>query len=216
MAEPPYSVEEFWAIVTELADDVKKCATALEILNQQGSEDENMLRFWRKMCAYCLFALIEGATYHMLYIAYVARHAHDVVFTLEEMEMLENAYDFDEDKYVFPQLEDKDLEPGLTPAQMIDRIKFAFNAFARVHFSDYTLPDDKNGWAGIKLMLRTKSKISHPQTVAELEVYDEHVTDMLLGTPWFMQCMVALMQDCRDSAQRRMDAWEAEKDEPIM
>jgi hypothetical protein len=217
MAEIPYSLEEFWDIVRALADDVRNCSGALEMLDRQGPEDQSTGPFWRKTCAYCIFALIEGATYHLLYIAYVARHTRGVVFTLEELEALENAYDFDEEKRIEPGIEHKDIEPGLTPTQMIGRIKFAFNAFARVHGSDYIMPNDGNGWAGIRLALQVKSEISRPRFVSELEVSDDTVTSMLLGTPWFMQCLTALLQDCRDCAERRLAAWDAEdNNEPIM
>ncbi|HEY0406069.1 MAG TPA: hypothetical protein VGC89_10100 [Pyrinomonadaceae bacterium] len=212
----PYSLEEFWAIVTTLAEDVKQCSMALEILDNQEPIDEDMVRFWRKICAYTIFALIEGVTYHMLHIAYVARHSRDVVFTLAEIEALESAYDFSEDRHVEPGRKDKDIEPGLTPAQMLDRIKFAFNAFARVYYSDYIMPVNESGWSGIKLALLVKSGLAHPQSAAELEVADEYVTEMLLSTPWFMQCLIALTQDCRDCAEQRLAIWEAAQDEPIM
>lgn len=209
MGEPPYSIEEFWNIVGALAADMQKCASALEAL-AQDEEAENrgkMFWFWRRMCALSVFAAIEGSTYHMMYIAYVARDSRDVVFSLEELEVLENAYDFDEDR---------EIEPGLTQEQMLERIKFAFNAFARVHYSDYILPISDKGWLRLKQVFLIKRVISHPQSTAELEVFDENLTDLLVGMAWFMQCMVTLIESCRDSAAARVASWEEEKDGPIM
>ena len=206
MAEPPYSVEEFLKIVTALSTDMSDCATAIEVLARDEEKNAETLPFWRRMCAYSTFALIANATYHMMYIAYVARHLRDVVFTLEELTVLENAYDFNEDG---------EIEAGLNQTQMLERIKFAFNAFARVHNSDYILPHTP-GRAGIEELLRVKTGISLPQSAAELEVSNANVTGMLVGAEWFMQRLFELIESCRDSARDRLAAWEAEKDEPIM
>lgn len=210
MAEPPYSLEEFWSIVAALANDVKKCAAEIETLSQNEGfedEDESGLWFWRRMCAQTVWTAIEGSTYHMTYIAYVARNSRDVVFTLDELQRLERAYDFDEDR---------EIEAGLRREQMLERIKFAFNSFARVHYSDYVLPVNEPEWSQIKEVFRIKEALEHPQSTAELEVHSENVTDLLQGIAWFMKCMVAVLEDCRDTASERVASWEEEKDEPIM
>lgn len=209
MAEAAYSVEEFWNIVGALAADLQKCASALEALaNDENAENRGKLFwFWRRMCALSVFAAIEGSTYHMMFIAYVARNSRDVVFSLEEMKALENAYDFDEDR---------EIEPGLTQKQMLERIKFAFNAFARVHYSDYVLPVNDDGWLQLKEIFLIKKNISCPQATRELEVVDDNVTDLLEGTAWFMKCMVTLIESCRDSAAERVAAWDDEPDGPVM
>ncbi len=209
MGEAPYSVEEFWNIVGALAADMQRCASALEALSNNEDEPDRgkWFWFWRRMCALSVFAMIEGAVYHMMYIAYVARDSRDVVFSLDELAILENAYDFDEDR---------EVEPGLTQPQMLERIKFAFNAFARVHYSDYVLPISEDGWREIKETFLIKQGISTPRTTAELEVSDDSVTDLLEGTAWFMNCLVALIESCRDAGAARIASWEDEKDEPVM
>jgi hypothetical protein len=209
MAEPPYSIDEFWNIVGALAADMQRSASALEaVASDEELEDRGKwFWFWRRMCALNVFEMIEGTIYHMTYIAYVARYSRDVVFSLDELEVLENAYDFDEEG---------DVEPGLTLEPMLERIKFAFNAFARVHYSDYILPISDEGWAQMKEVFAIKETISHPQTTAELEVFDDNVTDLLQATAWFMQCLVALIESCRDSAGARVASWEDEKDGPVM
>lgn len=209
MGEPPYSIEEFWNIVGALAADMQRCASALESLarDEEAEDRGKLFWFWRRMCALSVFAMIEGTTYHMTYIAYVTRNSRDVVFSLDELKILESAYDFDEDG---------EIEPGLTQAQMLERIKFAFNAFARVHYSDYILPINDVEWLLMKDVFSIKQTISHPQSTAELEVVDDGVRNLLQATAWFMQCLVALIQSCRDSAAARVASWEDEKDEPIM
>jgi hypothetical protein len=209
MAEPPYSIEEFWDIVGALAEDMQKCAAAHEALvtDEEAERRGEWLWFWRRMCAHSVFALVEGATYHLMYIAYVARDSRDVVFSLDELAILENAYDFDEER---------EVEPGLTQAQMLERIKFAFNAFARVHYSDYVLPAQDAEWLQVEEIFHVKEVISAPRLVSELEVFDENLTDLLQATTWFVQRLVALMESCRDCAKERIASWEAEKDEPIM
>ncbi|MBD0325077.1 MAG: hypothetical protein ICV68_01520 [Pyrinomonadaceae bacterium] len=209
MAEPPYSVEEFWDIVSALAADVQQCAAAHEaaVKNEEDEKQGEWLWFWRRMCAHTVFSLIEGATYHLMYIAYVARNSREVVFSLDELEILEKAYDFDDER---------EVEPGLTQEQMLERIKFAFNAFARVHYSDYILPTHEEDWLKVKETFRIKAAISSPQLVRELEVMDDDVTVLLQATAWFVQRLVALVESCRDCAGARVASWEAEKDEPIM
>lgn len=209
MAEPPYSIEEFWNIVGALAADMQRCAAALQALptDEETEEIGKLYWFWRRMCALTVFEMIEGTVYHMTYIAYVARDSRDVVFSLEELEILENAYDFGEDD---------EIEPGLTLEQMLERIKFAFNAFARVHYSDYVLPISEEGWLQMKEVFLIKQAISHPQLTTELEVPDDGVTDLLQASAWFMQCLVALIESCRDSAEARVASWEDEKDGPVM
>jgi hypothetical protein len=209
MGEAPYSVEEFWNIVGALAADMQRCASALEALakNEEEKDRGKWLWFWRRMCALSVFAMIEGAVYHMTYIAYVVRHSRDVVFSLDELTVLENAYDFDEDG---------EVEPGLTDEQMLERIKFAFNAFARVHYSDYVLPTGEDGWLAIKETFLIKRAISSPRTTAELEVLDDNITDLLEATAWFMNSLISLIESCRESAEARVAAWEDEKDGPVM
>lgn len=209
MAEPPYSIDEFWNIVGALAADMQRCATALEALaSDEEMEDRGKwFWFWRRMCALSVFEMIEGTTYHMMYIAYVARDSREVVFSLDELEILENAYDFGEDG---------EIEPGLTMPQMLERIKFAFNAFARVHYSDYVLPISEEGWSQMKEVFLIKQTISHPQLTSELEVVDDNITDLLQATAWFMNCSVALMKSCVDSAGARVASWEEDKDGPVM
>ncbi|HEX7996863.1 MAG TPA: hypothetical protein VF528_00500 [Pyrinomonadaceae bacterium] len=209
MAEPPYSIEEFWDIVSALAADMQKCAAAHEAVVKAEEEESQgeWLGFWRRMCALTVFALIEGATYHLTYIAYVARNSREVVFSLRELETLEKAYDFDDEQ---------EVEPGLTQEQMLERIKFAFNAFARVHYSDYILPTQDAEWLQLKETFSIKAAISSPQLVRELEVSDDDVTDLLQATAWFVQCLVALTESCRDAAGAKVASWEAEKDEHIM
>jgi hypothetical protein len=205
MAEPPYSLDEFWNIVATLGNDLRRCASALEDAIRE--EDVKALLFWRRMCAHTVCAAIEGATYHMAYIAYVARGSRDVVFSLDELGVLEKAYDFDADN---------EIEAGLTEEQMLERIKFAFNAFARVHYSDYVLPLNDPEWPQLKEIFSIKKRLTHPQTTAELGISDNNVTDLLEGAAWFMKCMVALLESSRECLEERVASWEGDKDELIM
>jgi hypothetical protein len=159
------------------------------------------------MCAFSVFALIEGATYHLMYVAYVMRNMREVVFSLDELEVLEKAYDFDEER---------DVEAGLTMEQMLERIKFAFNAFARVHYSDYVLPTTEPDWQHIKATFQTKKYLSYPQSPGELAVDHAGVEKLQLGAMWFIQCLASLIKSCRDSAIAKFASWENGTDEPVM
>jgi hypothetical protein len=205
MAEPPYSLDEFWNIVAKLGNDLRRCASALETAG--NGEDFQEVLFWHRMCAHTVCAAIEGATYHMAYIAYVARNSRDVVFSLDELGVLETAYDFEEDR---------EIEAGLTEEQMLERIKFAFNAFARVHYSDYVLPLNDPEWLQVKEIFSSKKRRTHPQTTTDLEVTEKEVTDLLEGTAWFMKCMVALLESSRECMEARVALWDGDRDELIM
>lgn len=205
MSSTPYSLKEFWNIVATLSNDLRRCAGELQSATKE--EDVKSVLFWRRMCAHTVCASIVGTTYHMIYIAYVARRARDVVFSLAEIETLEKAYDFDPDN---------ESEAELTEAQMRERIKFAFNAFARVHYSDYILPINDPAWPQLKEIFAIKKRLSQPQSPEALGLSDTDVNALLEGTAWFMQCMVSLLESSQQSVEERAVLWEEERDEPIM
>jgi hypothetical protein len=205
LSQPPYSLDEFWNIVAALANDLRRCASALE--GAVKEEDVKAVLYWRRMCAHTVCAAIEGATYHMAYIAYVARHTRDVVFSPDELMTLEQAYDFDDEG---------ETEAGLTQGQMLERIKFAFNAFARVHYSDYVIPTGEPEWQQVKEIFAIRTRLTHPQSTAALAISDDSTTDLLEGTAWFMKCMVTLLESSQTALEERAALWEEDKDGPVM
>lgn len=205
MTSTPYSLKEFWNIVATLSNDLRHCAGELQSATKE--EDAKAVMFWRRMCAHTVCAAIAGTTYHMMYIAYVARQTRDVVFSLAEIEALEKAYDF---------AAANENEAELTAAQMCERIKFAFNAFARVHYSDYILPINDAEWSQLKEIFAIRKKLSQPQSTEALGLSDADVNALLEGTAWFMQCMVSLLESSQQSVEEQAALWEDEKDEPIM
>ncbi len=205
MMLPPYSLEEFWKIVAALANDLRRCTSALETASK--TEDAKAVQSWRRLCAHVIFASLESAAYHMLYTAYVERNARDVVFSTDEVERLERAYDFGENNQP---------ESNLTPEQRLDRIKFAFDAFARVHCCDYLLPADDSAWLSVKDIFIVEKRLTHPQASAELNISDDNVTNSLEGTAWIMKQMVSLLESSEKSMEDRAAFLKEEKDELIM
>lgn len=205
MALPPYSVEEFWKIVAALANDLRRCTSALEVASKE--DDVKAIQSWRRMCAHVVFASLEGAAYHMLHVAHVARDAPDVYFSQDELARLEEAYDFDADN-------ESKTDP--TPEQRLGRIKFAFNAFARVHCSDYLLDASDPSWLPVKEIFLIEKRLTHPQTGAEMNISDESVTNFLEGTAWIMKQMVSLLESSEKSMEDRNTFFREEKDELIM
>jgi hypothetical protein len=205
MALPPYSVEEFWKIVAALANDLRRCTSALEIASKE--DDAKAVQSWRRICAHVVFASLESAAYHMLSVAYVARNSADVFFSPDELERLETAYGFDADN---------ESKAGLSPEQRLDRIKFAFNAFARVHCSDYLLEQSDPAWLPVKEIFLIEKRLTQPQTGAEMSISDDSVTNFLEGTAWIMKQMVSLLESSEKSIEDRAAFFREEKDELIM
>ncbi|MBD0325078.1 MAG: hypothetical protein ICV68_01525 [Pyrinomonadaceae bacterium] len=205
MILPPYSIEEFWKIVAALANDLRRCTSSLEAASK--GEDAKAVQSWRRLCAHVIFASLESATYHMLYTAHVERNSRDAIFSADETERLEKAYDFSEDNQP---------EASLTPEQRLDRIKFAFDAFARVHCCDYLLLKDDPDWLAVKDIFLIEKRLLHPQTSAELNISDDSVTNLLGGTAWIMKQMVSLLESSEKSMEDRAAFLKEEKDELIM
>jgi len=86
------SIEEFWNVARKLAGDCSRCLKTMDDFEPDTPERA----FWYRMYARSAFALVEGATYRMMYHAYMASERPGVSFTDEEFERLEKAYDFDE------------------------------------------------------------------------------------------------------------------------
>lgn len=204
MYDDAISLEEFWGVVILLTDDVKRCAAGLDD-TPEGDEEERS--FWRRMYARAVFAAVDGITYRMLFHAYAARGRRGVIFSIDELARLERFYDFDEDR---------EAAATFSKRGMLDDIKFAFNAFARVHYSDYILPAHDPKWVLIEGIARIKEGLQYPRAAGELEVYEETVDELAEGLRWFVEWMADLLQSCREHAEEEFASWESDEDEVIM
>ncbi|MBD0371276.1 MAG: hypothetical protein ICV60_10610 [Pyrinomonadaceae bacterium] len=210
MIDNEVSLEEFWGVVRRLHDDAKVCLASLQ---ETPEDDERQKKFWRRMYALAVFSLIDGLVYRMIFHAHAARARDDVVFSLDELTRLEKSYDFDED------------EEGVTvfsETKMLNEIKFAFNAFARVHYCDYILPTHDPGWELIEEIAHIRNIMQYPRNAEQLEVYDENVDDLVHGLLWLMERMGDLLECSRSQAAEKIAALEEqaaamiENDEVIM
>ncbi|HEX3558877.1 MAG TPA: hypothetical protein VHU19_06725 [Pyrinomonadaceae bacterium] len=201
----PVSLEEFWGVVKRLTGDASRCMMALE---ETPEEDEQGKAFWRRMYARAVFAVFEGATYRMTYHAYAARGRCDVTFSLDELNRLERSYDFDEDQ--------EEFVATFSRTRMLDNIKFAFNAFARVHYSDYVLSINDPSWVLIEEIVFIKDFLQYPKGPEGTEVFDENVDTLVFGLQWFLERMVELVEDSRDCFLAKAAAWEAGEDRLLM
>jgi hypothetical protein len=204
MYDNAVSLNEFWGVVARLTGDVKRCMTALE---ETPEDDEEWRAFWRRMYARAVFAAIDGATYRMTFHAHAARDRRDVTFSMEELARLEKAYDFDEDQ--------EEHVSTFSRTQMLDNIKFAFNAFARVHYSDYVLPINDPNWILIKEIARMKDSLLYPREPQEAEVYEENIDTLVQGLLWFVERMLELIEDSKKCILEKFAGWEDEA-EPVM
>lgn len=204
MNDNAVSLDEFWGVVTRLTGDASRCMTALEALPE---DDEEGRAFWRRMYARAVFTAIDGATYRMTFHAHAARDRREVTFSMNELSRLEKAYDFDEDR--------EEHVSTFSKSQMLDDIKFAFNAFARVHYSDYVLSINDPNWILIKEIAHIKSCLLYPREPQEVEVYEENIDTLVEGLLWFIQRVVELIEDCREHILEKFAEWE-DKDEPVM
>ena len=204
MKDNSISLGEFWELVKRLNGDVKRCMLALE---DTPEDDEEGKSFWRRMYARAVFALIDGATYRMMFHAYAARERPDVVFSLDELTRLEKYYDFDEDQ---------EAVTTLSKTEMLESIKFAFNVFARVHYSDYIFPAHDRAWILMKQIARIREALQYPREAQEVEVYEENIDDLVQGLLWFVEQMVELLENCREQTDKRIAALESDEDEIVM
>ena len=204
MNDNTVSLEEFWSLVKALNGDVERCMTAL---HETPEDDAAGKQFWRRMYARAVFAMIDGATYRMMFHAYAARDRRDVTFSLDELMKLESYYDFDEDQ---------EAVTTFSKTQMLDSIRFAFNAFARVHYSDYILPIHDQSWILVKEMAYLRECWQYPREVQGIEVYEENIDTLVAGLLWLVERLLELLKSCQLHALEKFAAWEAEEDEPIM
>jgi len=205
MIDSRVSLKEFWNVFTNLNGDVSRCMAALE---ETPEEDEEERAFWRRMYARAIFAAIDGATYRMTFQAYAARARPSVTFSMDELERLEKAYDFDEDQ--------EEFVSTFSKSQMLDNIRFAFNAFARVHYSDYVLPINDPDWVIIKEVARMRDALQYPRAPEETEVYEENIDTLVKGLLWFVERMMELLKDSGDRLQEKIAEWESGEDETVM
>ena len=205
MHDNTISLEEFWSLVKRLNSDVKRCMTALD---EAAEEDEEGKAFWRRMYARAVFALIDGATYRMMFHAYAARDRREVTFSLDELLRLEKYYDFDEDQ--------EESIATFSKTIMLENIKFAFNAFARVHYSDYILSINDPGWALIKEITYIRDALQYPRSASEIEVHEESIDTLVQGLLWFVERMVELLTSCETHALEKFATWESNEGELIM
>src|SRR5437588_4934586 len=205
MIDSRVSLKEFWNVFTNLNGDVSRCMAALE---ETPEEDEEERAFWRRMYARAIFAAIDGATYRMTFQAYAARARPSVTFSMDELERLEKAYDFDEDQ--------EEFVSTFSKSQMLDNIRFAFNAFARVHYSDYVLPINDPDWVIIKEVARMRDALQYPRAPEETEVYEENIDTLVRGLLWFVERMMELLKDSGDRLQEKIAEWESGEDETVM
>ncbi len=205
MIDSKVSLNDLWGVITRLKDDTSRCLTALEATPE---DDGPQRSFWRRMYALAIFAFFDGVTYRMAFHAHAARFRRDVAFSPEEMARLESAYDFDEDAD----------EPVSTFSQsrMIDDVRFAFNAFARVHYSDYVLPLAAPEWALLREVARIRTNLQHPREPRVLEVYEENVEEMLEALRWFVERAVDLLEDCLTRSEAKVDEWDEEEGGAVM
>jgi hypothetical protein len=203
MQDNAISLQEFWGVVKCLNGDASRCIAALA----EKPEDEEERAFWRRMYARAVFALIDGTTYRMTFHAYAARGRRDVAFSLEEQTRLERAYDFDEDQEVVA---------TFSSAQMLDDLRFAFNVFARVHYSDYVLPTHDPNWALVKEIALIREALQYPREALELEVDEGNLDALVGGLRWLVERMVELLESCNTHLVEKFAAWEAGEDEVIM
>jgi hypothetical protein len=205
MNDNAISLEEFWGVVTCLTDDMKMCLAGLDATPE---ENEELKSFWRRMYARTVFAFFDGVTYRMMFHAYAARDRRDVTFSLDELMKLEKSYDFDEDA--------EETVVTFSQTQMLEDIKFAFNAFARVHYSDYIFPTHDPNWITIKEIAHIRQAVQSPREAKELEVYDENIDVLVEGVQWFVECLVELLESSRKHAIEKFAEWEANDDEIVM
>jgi hypothetical protein len=195
------SLEESWKIIRRLNGDAKRCIRALQ---ETPADDDEEIAFWRRTYARSVFAILDGVVYQLMAHAYAARHRRDVVFSLDELLRLEKAYDFDEDQ-----------EPSVSfsRTRMLDEIRFAFNAFARVHYSDYIIPPQDSGWALISQIGWIREGLQFPTELGSVEVHEDNIDMLAEGLLWFIERMVELMESSQEQAMMKFAAWESDQDE---
>lgn len=196
---------ELWGVLVRLKDDAARCMKALD---ETPEQDEQGRSFWRRMYALAIFAFFDGVTYRLTFHAYAARDRRDVTFSLEELNRLEGMYDFDED-----------AEPVSTfsKTRMLDDIRFAFNAFARVHYSDYVLPTADREWVLLlRQIARIRLALQHPREASELEVYEENVDDLLEGLRWYVERIAELLESCTAHFEAKAASWDAEEQDDVV
>jgi hypothetical protein len=98
---------------------------------------------------------------------------------------------------------------------MLEDMKFAFNAFARVHFSDYVLPTSEPGWVFVKAIAYFKNSLQDPGQPKGLILEEKDVGLLAEGLKWFMERMLDLQDSCYEAMQK-LSLREADENEMVM
>jgi len=175
--------EEFWSIVKRLNGDVNRCLTKLQATAAGDAEKA----FWRRMYARAVFGLIDAAIHQMAWHAYITRKLTEVPFSPDELARLETIAEATADHMA--------TSPPDTSQTLAD-MEFAFNSFARVHFSEYVLPTNDPAWVLVQATAALKHLFQDPRQVRGLAVRDEDVGLLGKGLQWFVERMVDMQKSC--------------------
>lgn len=181
-------VVEFAQLAQLLKQDVDEC-------HRLGKENwEN--QFWRRSIYRAAFTWIEGTAYQMKQVAFKTHGLLGTEFSREEIVLLlEESYSLRDNGRV---KERHDNYQRTAP-----NLRFAYAAMARGFGCDLELDVGGEGWQMFLEAIATRNRLTHPKSLADLNVTDEELAALAKVIIWFDEHVGALGQVCTASIQAK-------------
>jgi hypothetical protein len=155
---------ELNALFLDLIEDV-------ELLSRNANESSNARRSYIR----AVFALVEGLTHAMKQVALSER---GVAWTSAELALLaEEAYRLDSSGRP---------ETANAAIPLLPNVRFAFGALAKSCGADFELSVSGTGWQALQRSLKTRHRIMHPRTVADITLSSQDADEAGVAFRWFI------------------------------
>lgn len=187
--------DEMIGIAQTLAED--------ETLFTPPSSEPN-IQPWRRAYIRALFAYIEGITYRMKAQAFSAYTAGGAQYTREELAIiLEESYSLNDKGEVVTRSIFNSTHKN---------VRFAFNMYARAWGVIFILDCSDHKWASFKKAIGIRNRVTHPKTLADLNVSDEDMQILREGAYWYSRNSLELLLDIRDKLIKDSESLKQMKD----
>jgi len=152
---------------------------------QLKSEDN---QFMRRAYVRSVFAAIEGNNFNMKQTAFEVSRRSGADFSEEEIGLLkEESYELNDKGEAYAQAKF---------IQLPKNVRFAFKAYAHAFQIDYELKVDDSGWMNFKEALELRHRLTHPKTVADINVTDADLAKVKGAEEWYARSVFDLFVKC--------------------
>jgi len=143
------------------------------------SENQTLRRSFVRAC----WAYVEAITFSVKKFMLTACQFGSDRFTVEEQVFLAS-----QRLVVDPEGE---VAVYREPVNALENVKRTFRLAARVLDTEWTPDFGVEGWQRLRKAIQIRHRLTHPKTVAEVNVSDDDFDDLKQGISWFIQMITA-------------------------